>query len=421
MVKKTFFVLILAVFIIEAMLQLISFVVGARGSYLLRKQFNSALNGNNVIMCIGDSYVFGTGVTNCSFPVQLEGMLHEKLGNNFKVVNLGVPGSNSAQIFMRLQENFQKYNPIAVIVLAGGGNESNFLGIPIYNWTDRLDPFFSRLKTYKLIRISVTYFKKAMNRDESSNLTKARNPFSKKYIRRTEAVIRMEQEMSQYYQKGDYARANECALNILRIDPNSFNAHFYLSRRYSFKSQNVELAKKEGLLALQCAGDFAESLHVLPYLRALAKNKDECIEWIKPILKENVGCDDIEKIEQYIRIAIDDERSFRVNAVKKDLRKIIKYIRIRGAMPILLTYPQYATDFTVGVNNAIRSVATENKVIIVDIGKTFFEIKDNDLRQFNKLFMLDGHCTEYGYKIIAQELYRRIAAFLHNSNYSKPL
>jgi len=227
---------------------------------------------------------------------------------------------------------------------------------------------------------------------------------SKRLAARTDKVKRMEWEMEQYHLNGDNVRAKEYALRILQVDSYSFDAHFYLSR-----GKDVELAKKEGLLALQCIDDFTRSMYVLCCLKTSIKDKNKFMEWIEPIRREIAArCGDVKKGEQYIRGVINDDYSFRINALRKDLGSVIKYIRTNGAVPILLTYPQNNPDLMVEINDAIRSIAAKNKVISVDIGKIFSEIRDNDLEKFSKLFVSGGHCTEDGYKIIAQELYETI-------------
>jgi len=409
MFKKIFFVLIFAVFILEGTLQAVSFLVNIKRTYLLRKQFSNTLNKDNSIICMGDSFTFGVGALDRGFPVQLEEIFHERVGNNIKVVNLGVPGANSAQIFRELKENFKNHNPAIVIILAGGNNECNLDGVLIYNWIERVDLFCSNSRTYRLARFLAIHFKENMNRKKFSSPA-GKEHLSSEQTTIAEAVKKMEWLMEQDYRKGDYVREKEYALQILQMDPGSFTAHCHLLRMYSLEG-DFEMARKEGLLALRYADDFTRSVETLRHLRMLAKDKTEFMEWVGPAFKKIAAMhDNPKKGEKYINIVIDDRQSFRIDMLKKDLERMIRYIRIRGALPILLTYPQGGNVFREEANNAIRLIAKRNNTTVVDLAEIFFEIKNGSLQEFKELVMADEHCSEQGYGVVAGELYEVITS-----------
>lgn len=72
------------------------------------------------IACIGDSYVAGSGgERDDAWPAQLERELSKRPGPRTEVVNLGIPGANSAQILQLLPVFLEVYEPDLALVLVG--------------------------------------------------------------------------------------------------------------------------------------------------------------------------------------------------------------------------------------------------------------------------------------------------------------
>jgi len=79
--------------------------------------------GERRIVCIGDSNTYGLYLdAEDSYPAQLQGFLDLAPGNPWRVVNLGFPGQNSAQVRGRLAENLSLYRAEILIVLVGVNN-----------------------------------------------------------------------------------------------------------------------------------------------------------------------------------------------------------------------------------------------------------------------------------------------------------
>lgn len=118
------------------------------------------------ILCLGDSFTYGWGVdTKDNYPRQLEEKLNNSgLGVTFKVFNLGVPGSNSSQHLMYLEDIFEKYKkPDLVIILTGTNDSWNLADSNIYRFMKnkaardsiniRFRIFFSELRIYKMLKM----------------------------------------------------------------------------------------------------------------------------------------------------------------------------------------------------------------------------------------------------------------------------
>lgn len=111
--------------LLEASLQLAGRVVLlSRGG----RRAASPLSKNTItILCLGDSHTWGLGSkTSLSYPAQLEDLLGGfPLDKEFQVINLGIPGMNSAMIAEQLKNKFYLYLPDIVIINGGSNNSWN--------------------------------------------------------------------------------------------------------------------------------------------------------------------------------------------------------------------------------------------------------------------------------------------------------
>jgi lysophospholipase L1-like esterase len=83
-----------------------------------------------VILCVGDSHTYGAGLdAKDSYPAQLETALSRRHpSHEFHVLNLGVPGLNSAKVAARLEQNLLQWRPDLVVVWVGHNNTWNVSG-----------------------------------------------------------------------------------------------------------------------------------------------------------------------------------------------------------------------------------------------------------------------------------------------------
>ena len=71
-----------------------------------------------VVLCMGDSHTWGSGR---GYPARLSAVLGER-SSAVRVVNLGIPGTNTAQLRNRLPRAIESYHPDVVVVWAGINN-----------------------------------------------------------------------------------------------------------------------------------------------------------------------------------------------------------------------------------------------------------------------------------------------------------
>lgn len=73
------------------------------------------------VLCVGDSHTWGQGL---GYPKRLAERLAER-SSRYRVINLGVPGTNTAQIRKRLPEQIERYDPELIVVWSGVNNSWN--------------------------------------------------------------------------------------------------------------------------------------------------------------------------------------------------------------------------------------------------------------------------------------------------------
>jgi lysophospholipase L1-like esterase len=121
--------------------------------------------GDSFVYCFGDSFTYGIGSENKKgYPEQLQELCEKRYpGNHVKVINFGIPGSNSRQVL-----NYFKYvlasdsyaRPNLVVVMTGINDWWNVADNTEVVSFARMDPFLAkcamavmRTKTAKLLSI----------------------------------------------------------------------------------------------------------------------------------------------------------------------------------------------------------------------------------------------------------------------------
>jgi lysophospholipase L1-like esterase len=99
----------------EIALQVASLVLPAM---LVRSECEYAEANALTILCVGDSHTFGAPLpAQDAYPAQLsERMNALRTERRVRVVNLGIPGQNSAMVANRLEKQINYYRPDLVIV-----------------------------------------------------------------------------------------------------------------------------------------------------------------------------------------------------------------------------------------------------------------------------------------------------------------
>ena len=81
------------------------------------------------LLCVGDSHTYGSPLPpEDSYPSQLEMLLERSFPErDFRVLNRGIPGVNSAYVANRLEQQILRHQPEMVLVWVGTNNRWNSL------------------------------------------------------------------------------------------------------------------------------------------------------------------------------------------------------------------------------------------------------------------------------------------------------
>jgi lysophospholipase L1-like esterase len=108
----------------------------------------------NVVLALGDSHTFGVFYPEeASYPAQLQQELDRRTPSKYRVVNLGLPGTSSAEIVDRLPAWIDEYRPRAVIVCVGVNNNWNHAGTRKHAH-DQAVSSFRVVRLFRLIRLN---------------------------------------------------------------------------------------------------------------------------------------------------------------------------------------------------------------------------------------------------------------------------
>jgi lysophospholipase L1-like esterase len=121
------------------------------GAMFVQSRPIAASEGRGTILTLGDSHTYGVKtLPEESYPGQLQTILNERAPGQYNVVNLGVPGSNSAEIADQLPDWISRYRPLAVVVCVGINNRWNYSDT---QESKRLGPVLQWLSDLRLMRL----------------------------------------------------------------------------------------------------------------------------------------------------------------------------------------------------------------------------------------------------------------------------
>lgn len=131
--------LIFVMLVLEAGLRVSGLIMNS--IYFARTTLSGGAPGYTVL-CVGNCYTAGVGAPEGeSYPENLQRILDKHYpGKNYKVVNRGRPGRNSAQILAALNRDILETDPDLVIVRAGSANFYNHVGLGNYLEENVLEP-----------------------------------------------------------------------------------------------------------------------------------------------------------------------------------------------------------------------------------------------------------------------------------------
>ena len=95
------------------------------------------------ILAVGDSHTYGGSVDpSDTYPAQLQKFLNQEAPGVYSVLNVGIPGMNTAQVLNRLPVNLARWQPDILILWCGVNNTWNNTERYTESWLKWLDGEF---------------------------------------------------------------------------------------------------------------------------------------------------------------------------------------------------------------------------------------------------------------------------------------
>jgi tetratricopeptide (TPR) repeat protein len=422
---------IAAVLLVGLLAGLLLLEVGLRAGQLVqekRYELRKTSGNEYVVLCLGDSYVYGSGVPQGeAYPAQLERLLNTSLKRTCRVVNGGIQAQTSSMLVDALPASIAKVKPDLVIVLTGGANMWHCGGyarhatgtvLPgkrvfpsiadmVYNSAvyklatllgddlkDKSDARMAEAKEKEFSDVSfsgdyeqgIRYFNEAIAKDphNSENYWRlgyiydnaGRYPEAIGCLERGIAVNPLESKYFvgigyAYFMMGDLRKALDYYKKATTAGPAIDDNYYRL----------VEIGRKE-----------AYSGETLAFLRELeGKDRDN-----------HLALDAIEMIKARNNSANANVRQW----VEADIREAVRLCHQKKIGIILMNYPCNKPEF----NYPLRSIPILFPGIpFVDNNRIFEELlRKNPHKDY---FIPNGHCNAEGNRIVAEKVYETIMKY----------
>lgn len=387
-IKKVFkfFILIflgvfIALIILECSLQIISLYKKHSYFYAQKKSVSLSNKDGIKIMCIGES------TTQNQYPVFLGEYLKKYIPEKqFIVIDSGYAGVDLNGIINNLKENIDKIKPDIVVGMIG-----------INNMIDYSFKSYSKIKTLYLIQLIIEHFKfKNIDIDKSNILDKR------------ELITNFD----------DLALRDKTQQQI---------SDFVLSKGSEKDLSKIFVDKKEGVLLNPYAQNNELSVKIIDKYYSSGNKAvtfDELLNTIyedtsiKPEFRygiKGITCmlnEQFDLGEKYLNMADAERLKYDYSEISKKYEKILDMIIPNGIIYIAMQYP--VRDIT-SLQKIIDQTKYSDFVFYVS-NKNFFRnaLKSENKKEiFKDLFAWDfGHCTDYGNRLIANNLAQVIKIIL---------
>lgn len=410
--RQKIFLLLIGLIVIPLVVEC-SLRLAGWGYYLQRTKREDKVQSkeNSIkILCLGDSFTFGSGAEpGYSYPEQLEKLLNKNNSDlKFIVYNRGgsIPGLNSSQLLKILDKNITKYQPQMIVVLIGMHNKWNLTDSNYFlftaegwnSWPYQLDGFLTRFRTYKLLKITIGNLK--------DSLTK-RNQFQEKSKEATENLeVETHLRLAERYlsHTGEVALAIEEYERAIELEPNNDKAYAELGRIYANQNK-YEMAIREFKKALEINPNNLFARNCLWNVYFKQRKNMLAIEEIKKILKIDPQNEGLRQITRFGLPSLEEfeDEVLHDKLLRYDLEGIAKLATARGVMTILLSYPSISRQDKIRME-----VANKYKIPFIDIASVFKKMRSSGNYKEENYFSKDGHCNANGYKIMAEEIYKAL-------------
>jgi len=432
---------ILTVFIfLELSLRIVGYFHERRN---IDKNYTLAENSDKVIICLGDSYTDGIGSTpGNDYPAVLDRIIKSECSSDYTVINFGQSGKNTTQIKDEFLVYLKKNKPELVVLMAGSANYWNY-----YGFEDNYK-FIYTIRTFKLIKL---LWNELFNKNDITSATNDKPKYTEaNYIHNREQFenslftnIGLRDSVSMvsfsdrdliYYSvlsksTQDFSPSFRDSLDHdlkqlllihdfyknVRVNINDIDAGYYrglyiyaLSENFGPFMRNVflQLSIKEYPYLEDAYYNLLKNNGNPPQVPEDFENNRVCL--IDTVLYYNCkfGFASPEKKVSNVFIEESFDLDIKTDKISKwvndDLEDVILACRENGIQIILMTYPfKYENPVYEPVNDVLIDLSKKYEITLVDNFTVFSNLPDDR----NAYFVSDGHCSDKGYKLIAEGVF----------------
>ncbi len=386
-----------------------------------------------VVLLMGDSH------TNGYSGHLREVVADEEREGNWRVVDGGRPGLNSAEVLRHLRRFLPRVQPEIVVILTGGTNSWNHSGYHQFaaskgaagaeSWFQEA---VGRLRTVRLVRaIGAERKRRATGgavkgkpdtrffKDQAEQAGKAAKPplrhkalphamFERYAV--TEDLVPLIKRGEELSREDDLEQSLVLYKKVLET-PEKFKNEAYL----------VELTVEVGWMisdlkrfadsftwfrqAIVKYPKYDEPAEALFNLLIRLKEYDEVEIMFADLVKDRPELRRYPAMARHRKALSNDKWETEVaHWIKADLAAIVSLCRSVGARPIILSYPD-DPDHTA----MMREVARAKKAEFLDTHALIRGVLKRGGKA-KEYLLPDGHCTPRGYRVIGEEVYRRFIA-----------
>lgn len=359
----------------------------------------SKLWGEKVILCLGNSHTYGAGAEEgFSYPEQLQKLFQNNYSKNIQVVNEGILGMNSAQLFASLEDKINFYKPSMVILQTGG---PNYWNKQLYPFQDRVRRF--ELKTFQFVRyLWLTWDKSKEEKDEvlwslfqdSQNMNK---------LPRTKINDQKALKLIEEFKKRlkDHPAAS---IPTAKLYEEYFHSYQEALEWYFWGIENIDESKHELVYELE---------NYQSILRIVDQHDQDVA--LQAYYQKRLMEFSHKYPERLIRFKTLNQEELQ-RWVKFDLERIVHFLKKRNIEVILQTYPPAppkGESIDNWANPLIREFAQKEGVILFDQEKELKALwrvgKEKPQDYYKILFnVYNSHLNEKGYGFVAQKLFELV-------------
>lgn len=344
------------------------------------------------VLCVGDSFVYGLGSEDGRGMCEhLQELLDQRWGPGVASVhNEGVPGFNSSQVADRFDGWLERYDPQAVVLLVGHNNGWNFNDLHLGLVDGGAELWLARsLGGLRLVRLQRLVTRYADDGGAGSG--------SQTLEPELEAWSKVAREASKKQKSSQQIQELEARLEA---HPEDVFSMMRLALALDASGRDGDaLAWRERARITDAAavGRLEAAQYRVERFHQEQSHRGEDLH-----LREDPSADAALfrslSADTPPDALVDEQRRVLDAVLRADLEQMVASARERGAAVVVSSYPQPKH-----ADGVLARTAAELDLVFVD-QQTGFEKRLTAQDDQSPWFVLDGHCTSAGYRIMAENL-----------------